>query len=221
MEVVSPVALSLGFSQVVLRAEHPTVLRLLAHHYDMHRFVYGVVQPSPGKERILYRVEARLDQFGIPRPTVLIQHSRTPNLKLSEDQQRFADLESKEVSMVIRPGAYRFRLRANPVKSIPSDTKGVRGTRRGLTSDNERRDWLVCRFHNHGMEVMAVDIVAEPLVEFAKSGARGRGNIAVAGVMYNGVVDIHNPERAASIIKDGIGRARGFGYGLISLAPVR
>jgi CRISPR system Cascade subunit CasE len=221
MKVNTPVALSLGFTQVVFRAEHPTVLRLLAHHYDMHRFVYGVVQPSPGIDRILYRVEACPDRFGIPRPAVLIQHSRSLNPKLNADQHRFADLEYKEVNIPIRPGPHRFRLRANPVKSIPSDAKGVRGTRRGLASDEERRDWLVDRFNNHGMEVEAVDVVAEPFVEFAKSGARGRGNVAIAGVMYNGVIDILEPERVAPIIQNGIGRARGFGYGLISLAPVR
>lgn len=221
MTVKTPVALSLGFSKVVLRAEHPAVLRLLAHHYDMHRFVYGVIRPSQGKNRVLYRVEARPDRFGVPRPTVLIQHSPTLNPKLNDDQYRFADLEYKEVNITIHPGMYRFRLRANPVKSIPSGTKGVRGTRRALRNDDERRDWLVDRFNKHGIEVVSVDAVAEPFVEFSKSGARGRGNVAIAGVMYDGVVAIRDPERAAPIIKDGIGRARGFGYGLISLAPAR
>ena len=221
MKTNTPVALSLGFSQVTLRADHPTTLRLLSHHYDLHRFVYGIVQPSPRRDRILYRLESRADRFGIPRPAVLIQHSQELNPKLNVDQYRFADLEYTKVNMAIRPGTYRFRLRANPVKSIPSDVKGVRGTRRGLASDEERRDWLVDRFNKHGIEVAAVDVVSEPFVEFPKSGVRGRGNVAIAGVMYNGVVDVHDPERAASIIKNGIGRARGFGYGLISLAPVR
>lgn len=220
MGISSPVVLSLGFTRVTLRADHPRVLQLLARHYDMHRFVYGLLKPTAGVDRVLYRTEALSDQLGMPTPTVLIQHSSRLKPTLDEGGGRFAKLEHKLAELRINPGLYRFRLRANPVKSVPAKEPGVRGKRRGLSGNDERQSWLTGRFAEHGMDVLSLDFVPEPFVEFSKNGSRSSGKICIASVMYNGIIRIRDPKRTIAIMENGIGRSRGFGYGLVSLAPM-
>lgn len=216
-----PVVLSLGFTRISLRNEHTRVLQLVARQYEMHRFVYGILKPVAGEDRVLYRTEVLPDRSGLPTLSVLIQHSSRLSPILDAGDQRFASIEHKRVSIEISPGTYRFRLRANPVKAVPHDKPGVRGKRRGLSSDDERKSWLFERFADHGMNIQRLECVPEPFVEFSKNGSRGRGKIAIAGVMYNGIVRIQNPERTAVILENGVGRARAFGYGLVSLASLR
>ncbi len=221
MGVSTSVVLSLGFTRIWLRAEHPRVLQLIASHYEMHQFVYGLMSPSPGKDRILYRTEVLPDGLGVPIPSILIQHSPKLIPSLDASGRRFSEIESKVADLAIRSGTFRFRLRANPVKSVPSNNRGVRGKRRGLSNDDERKSWLISRFAKNGLEVLSMDFVPEPFVEFERKGSRTTRKIAISGVLYNGIVRVRNPKDAAVVVENGIGRARGFGYGLLSLAPFR
>jgi CRISPR system Cascade subunit CasE len=135
------------------------------------------------------------------------------------------------------PGArYRFFLRANAVGATKKGPRfsqlsreafrQARGMRVGLRSDTERIAWLVRRSETHGFEVASHHgelalTLGIPFVERWQRGRRGPPTPTARhdGVDFEGVLVVRDSDRFARAVAKGIGRARAFGFGLLSLAP--
>ena len=46
-----------------------------------------------------------------------------------------------------------------------------------------------------------------------------RSRLTFEGVTFEGVLEVTDPERFAATVRSGIGPAKAYGYGLLSLAP--
>jgi CRISPR system Cascade subunit CasE len=139
---------------------------------------------------------------------------------------------------------YAFDLRANPVKTIVQrgpngetllrpNGKRKNGKRVPLVKPEELHDWLIrkgkvrCRDQETGVDVPGgfriIDTKERPLeicpmVEnhFSKQGQTGYHG----GVQFRGVLEVTDPLQFIETYQSGIGSAKGFGYGLLLLAPV-
>jgi len=137
---------------------------------------------------------------------------------------------------------YAFDVRANPVKAqIQLDANGQpllqangrwqRGKRVPLVKHEELRAWLVrkgeirCHDNGTGLDVPGgFRIVEEMPLEISpmmKSHFRKHGDGAYhGGVRFRGVLEVTNREHFIETYQTGIGSAKGFGFGLLLLAPV-
>lgn len=137
---------------------------------------------------------------------------------------------------------FAFDLRANPVKSVvQKDSNGApvmkpdgrwkRGKRMPLVKPEELRAWLVhkgkvrCRDKATGIDVPGGFRIVEerpleisPMVEshFRKKEHTGYHG----GVQFRGTLEVTDREKFVESYQSGIGSAKGFGFGLLLLAPI-
>lgn len=137
---------------------------------------------------------------------------------------------------------YAFDLRANPVRAVVqrdgngeqifgNNGKRKRGKRVPLVNPDELRAWLVRKAEvrsldkETGLDVSGGFRIVEekpleisPMVEnhFRKKGQAGYHG----GVQFRGILEVTDREKFIESYQSGIGSAKGFGFGLLLLAPV-
>lgn len=136
----------------------------------------------------------------------------------------FDDFAVKEIaaSFLSHP-LYAFDLRANPTKClVQRDAHGVRkrnGKRIPLVKPDELRAWLERKGDAGGFSISAdKPLEIGSMVEnyFHKKRQVGYHG----GVQFRGILAVDDPVRFAKTYHSGIGSAKGFGFGLLLLAPV-
>lgn len=129
----------------------------------------------------------------------------------------------------------RFRLKANPARKI--DTKsGPGGERRNgkrvpLIDDAKREDWLRRKSADCGFKILATRILPEgnPLdlrqtpttsLRGSKPGAAGgdKATLSFRGVVFEGRIEVVDPEKLRTALRQGVGPGKAYGFGLLSIA---
>lgn len=138
---------------------------------------------------------------------------------------------------------YAFDLRANPVRTLVQrgpngetlyqpNGKRKHGKRVPIVEPEELRAWLVrkgkvrCRDKDTGEDVTGgFRIVEDKPLEISpmmESHFRKKGQAAYhGGIQFRGILEVTEPERFIATYQAGIGSAKGFGFGLLLLAPVK
>ncbi|HKS45440.1 MAG TPA: type I-E CRISPR-associated protein Cas6/Cse3/CasE [Amycolatopsis sp.] len=199
--------------------------------HQMHRTVMSVFpdvtegQPARQAHGVLWRLDTAQRGFAL-----YVQSQTKPdwvllaNGYLSEPAQ-IRDLQP--VLDAIQPGRkLAFRLVANPTRSIHQEgNPGQRG--RGKRVPHRKPDkqveWLARQGERHGF---VIPIAANGQADVAPSSTptlRGHKNdatfITVEPVRYDGHLIVTDPGTFTRALLDGIGRAKAFGCGLITVAP--
>jgi len=108
-----------------------------------------------------------------------------------------------------------FRLTANPTKRLSSGKGNKPGPRRALYDEADQHAWLQEKGKLNGFRLLDVQI-SQP----AKQTAR-KQDLTLFTVQYNGRLQITDAEKFQTAVREGIGPAKAFGCGLLSLAPAR
>jgi CRISPR system Cascade subunit CasE len=120
----------------------------------------------------------------------------------------------------------RFRLRANPTRkvSVPDGREPgkLRKTRVGIIGVDEagedlQQKWLARKLAAAGAELHGCIVIPEGTVR----SRQGEGTVSLLAVRFEGTLKVDRPEAFREAIRCGIGSAKGFGFGLLSLAPAR
>lgn len=213
--------------------------------YAWHKRLWDCFPDRPGKNRnaigFLHRIDILESGF-----LVWVLSKEKP---LMPPWCFFGDFAIKEIApSFLSKRHYAFDLKANPVKSIVQRgtngeslyrTNGKRksGKRVPLVKPDELRDWLVkkgevrCRDQETGQDVPGGFRIVEglpleirPMQEShfrKKDKTTDRDHSAYhGGVQFRGTLEVTNPERFVETYYSGIGSAKGFGFGLLLLAPV-
>jgi len=197
-------------SRLVPNPRSSAVRRDLVDPYEMHR---TLLRAFVDMERILWRVD-RLNN----RPVVLVQSGSEPNWGAVSEQYPdylLRTVEQKAYSPSMREGdAYRFRLRANPTVR-----KGG-GKRLGVAGEEAQADWL-CR-RKAGQSGFKVDqesllITHEGIVTAHREET---SRMSLAAVLFDGVLTVTDAEFMFAAIEHGIGSAKAFGFGMLSVARI-
>lgn len=153
------------------------------------------------------------------------------------------EFSSREISsLFLSHRYYVFDLKANPVKAVvqydengqplmQANGKRKRGKRVPLVDQDELRAWLVrkesarCRDQETGQDVPGgFRLVEERPLEISpmvESHFRKKGQGAYhGGVQFRGTLEVTDREAFIKTYQNGIGSAKGFGFGLLLLAPV-
>lgn len=186
--------------------------RDLADAYDMHRtlsraFVTGDAEHPM---RFLWRLERDTNPW--THPTVLVQSRQAGQWNSIQSLpgylQKPAESKTVDLDRHVQVGAYRFRLMANP-------TVTRLGKRYGLVDEVAQLQWLQRQGARHGFAVKVGVVSAYDLLE---SKRKPGANITVQQVCFDGVLEVQEPHSVRNVLLDGIGPAKAFGCGLLSLA---
>ena len=188
--------------------------------YELHRSLLTAFpeEAAGGPGRVLFRLDINPDNGDM---TVLVQSEKQPDwTKLNASGGFVKECRSKEINSSLSSGQIlRFRLRANPTKRSHSS-----GKRQGILNEEEQRDWLHKKGLQGGFEIIdaSVVIVNEG---FAKDKLTDNNNTkhdtTMLSVRYDGLLRVVDQDSFLCTIQEGIGSAKGFGFGLLSLAQVK
>jgi CRISPR system Cascade subunit CasE len=201
---------------------------------DVHACHQGIMQAYPdglgagarARLRVLWREES------VTPPLLLVQSGVEPDAEVLRAALGAADVQVKRIDerlrAVIEPGSrWVFRLVANATRKIDtrSSPDGSRrhGRRVPLRRETDRLSWLERRLDVAGAEL--VEAGGVPDVEIRgplhRTGRRGQGVITLEGLDYRGQLLVRDPERFVRSVAEGIGPAKAYGFGLLTLAALR
>ena len=205
-------------SRLVLDPRARVVQRDLADRYELHRTVMsGFGDPLPDDERVLFRVEQpRGDDL-----LLLVQSQHAPDWSALPDgylcaPDPFSLPENPAVKRFVLPlqagQTLRFRLRANV--TVKRD-----GKRHGLYREEDQRAWLARKGQQGGFRPTDVWIGREgSLGGWRKTDDKAQ-RLTLFVVQFDGLLRVENAEALREQTAQGIGPAKAFGCGLLSLAP--
>jgi len=174
--------------------------KILSNIYEAHQLVMRGFRAYDKEEigRVLFRIEPEKAENQV---AVLVQSEVGP------EWNDLPDISTKSWEPALRKGArYRFRLRANPV--VTRD-----GKRFGLVGEAAQRRWLERK--DLGLLWQDYRVIDEGYMKMRRSENR---EVSYKSVRYDGIVRIDDPIKAMQALIGGIGPAKGFGFGLLSLA---
>jgi len=209
-------------SRLVLNPRSRRARSESADLYQMHRTVLRAFPETlPPEERVLFRLEAAEDT-GIL--TLLVQSSGEPDWSwLAEQHGYLLDLAEpnpwvKPFNPIFRPGQQlAFRLLANPTVRRAVERNGkLSSARHALYREEDQAAWLARKAEQGGFTVLGARI--RPRGE-VKGYTRERHALCLYAVQYDGRLEIIDPEQFERTLRQGIGPAKGLGFGLLSVAP--
>ncbi len=193
--------------------------------YQQHRTVMsGFPQTLPDGERVLYRldIQPRTGQM-----ILLVQSKTEPSWDtladkdylLPEDQfSHLANPAIKPIQLSLQAGQILgFRLRANPVKRVfkaDPEKKLKKGQRIALFDEADQLAWLHRQAKEHGFTIGDVTIVDEG---FKQGKTKKQHNLKFFAVRFEGHLQVADSDKLLTAIQQGIGPAKAFGCGLLSL----
>lgn len=117
-----------------------------------------------------------------------------------------------------------FRLTANPTKTIPSEGFVTRGKRQPIVRHADQEEWLFKQFRKIGCH-MTINRLEQPEVVIRSSqeiSFRKRNTtVVLTRVTFEGILSIDDPDTLRKAMVEGIGPAKAYGCGLLTLAPLK
>ncbi|MCS7255212.1 MAG: type I-E CRISPR-associated protein Cas6/Cse3/CasE [Thermomicrobium sp.] len=235
-------------ARLLLNPRSQVVQRDLADCYRLHRRILSVF-PDLGfgsaarrELGVLYRpdgyvllIQSRLpaEWQRLPREYLLDTGGDPPNPAVKDVAAAYDSIvEDREL---------RFKLRANPTRKIDSwrDRPGFRpnGRRVDLRREEDQIAWLVRKGQQHGFRLLSVrvrpesvSVQSEPLQADVRPAGKVIGwrvtgetkhPLTFAAVVFEGVLRVEDRSRFRQALENGIGSGKAFGFGLLSIAPIR
>lgn len=180
---------------------HATIMKGFPHQQDTE------------KERVLFRHEPNVNRS--MWADVLVQSQIQPDwYPLIQRLDSAIRCESKLINLQVQNGQrLRFRLRANPV--IKRNNK-----RLPLRGEPNLRNWLIQRAEKNGFKVLDFSVQDEGDWWAEKGTESEKQKMHIATALYQGVLLVENTVTLQQTVVKGMGAAKGFGCGLLSLARV-
>ncbi|WP_105317435.1 type I-E CRISPR-associated protein Cas6/Cse3/CasE [Thermus tenuipuniceus] len=203
-------------SKLVLDLRSKAARKDLANPYEMHRTLSRAVSRAldEKKERLLWRLEPTR---GLEDPVVLVQTLTEPDWSVLEEGYARV-FPPKPFRPALRPGqVLRFRLRANPSKRARET-----GERVALKTREEKLFWLERKLREGGFRLLEKDgrLLADIRQDIFLEMRHKDGHLVqVQAVLFEGVLEVVNPEAALQTLERGIGPGKALGLGLLSLRP--
>jgi len=206
--------------------------------YELHQVLWkGFPELKRGEteNRFLYRHDERDECH-----SVLLQSTVQPDWSFLEDEAEGSAVQVKtfDPAKIDRGTRLRFLVRTNPVvlRKYPDGKSRhiVVGSRMDLVAgrlgvpleslpsrEELQLAWMERKAGEGGFELIACVPGASRDYLFRKPkercGTNETGRITFTGVDFEGILRVVDPEQFAETVRRGIGRARGFGFGLLSL----
>lgn len=221
------------FSRIRLNPTRRDTRRLVASPQAMHAVVMGScpLGASADEGRVLWRLDADvshdLELFVVspsqPDFTGLLEQAGWPTLATWDMTPYLPFLDR------LRTGQqWRFRLTANPVRSVA--VVGERGRVSPHVTVAHQEGWFLSRAQSWGFGVPAstegsrsVRVGDRHTAGFSRaepaSGGTRRSRVAITTADFRGHLEIEDVDLFRHSLVHGMGRAKAYGCGLMTLAP--
>jgi CRISPR system Cascade subunit CasE len=200
---------------------HKTVMRLFPNDLGpeprkAHSVLHRLDESPGGPCMLLVQSRSRPDMASL-QPHYLMNLAHDPDLAFFgiTENPSIRDV-ADERSAITAGDRFVFRLKANTTKKVGTksgpDGKRVHGQRVPLRGEEACVEWL--RRHAEVAGFTLGDVRVRELE------ARGR-EVRLAGAIFDGVLEVKAPSSFLKALETGIGPAKAFGFGLLSLSRAR
>lgn len=181
--------------------------------YQIHKALWeSFVNTSEQTRDFLFRVEQRSTR----QTQILMQSQRPPE----NEAKSLRLLASKCFDLKFSEGSQlRFLLAANPIKTIADEqgrtnNKGVvKKCRVPLIKEEEQITWLKRKLEKAAL-IKTVEIEKQLPLHFRKGGRPGK----IQRYTFTGEMEVTDADSLIKLVELGVGPAKAFGCGLVSLA---
>jgi len=216
-------------SRVALDLQRRDTVRALASPHVLH----GAVEASfsgddkEKRERSLWRIDHLGDLCYL-----LVLSKDAPHSAAIATQFGYADKDhvwetkcyQALLSGLKQGQVFRFRLRANPVRSSSAekDPHTGRGKVFAHVPLEQQKAWLLSRAEAHGFTLAdhTFDVVHTEWKKFRKAKGAGK-EVSLRIADFEGKLAVANPELLKNTLTLGLGRAKSYGCGLLTIARER
>ena len=209
----------------------------LRNPHALHAAVLGGLARQPVIERVLWRLDTaqqhRLELLVLTdsRPSWehLVEQAGWPHA--DEPQHEVRDY-TPVLAKIQRGREFRLRIRANPVSATKNPTKPSvaqekrlaegrpRGVRVAHRTAAHQLDWFRTRLPRCGFELLEATLVARDRLVFSKADGEDRHRVVLTTATCDATVRVADAELARHHLLTGLGPAKGYGCGLLTLAPL-
>lgn len=215
-------------SRLLLNPYSRQVKREISDPYNLHRTILRAFGSDRKAANVLHRLEINPGGFSghSGQMMLLVQSETAPDwgwLQAKEyllPADPFSGLDNpaiKAVELALQNGRFlQFRLRANPtIKKVRRDANGNRlnSNRVPLVHEDKQCEWLNKQAAKSGFTI--IDAIIKP--EGKQTGYHKK--LTIYTVLINGRLQITDTTKFSTALRQGIGPAKAFGCGLLSIAP--
>jgi CRISPR system Cascade subunit CasE len=232
-------------SRLFINLQNAQVRRELACPYEMHRtllraFPKGIVgldRDNKNAAGVLYRVDEKPhENFNI----VLVQSKIAPDWNFLNGQKDTRGYQYLLPASTINDGkanpsmtefdlankihtgqTLAFRLRANPTKRLGKSATHDIGKRVGIYNEDKQIKWLEDKAKIGGFSIIRVMVSRDERIRDEIHRKNQTYDLQLLSVQFDGLLRILDQDMTRKTVENGIGSAKGFGLGLLSLAPVK
>lgn len=171
--------------------------------YEIHRCLWALFPGDPQAQRpFLYRVESGAGNGG----NILMQSDIRP----AEGAEKARLVATRTADYRLNPGRrLRFMLRANPTKRL-----NVERCRVPFIREDEQKAWLERKMAPTAELMTPFNVATERPIYFRRKKRPGK----IVPVTYTGILEVRDAEGFMAMVQKGIGPAKSFGCGMLSLA---
>lgn len=196
--------------------------KLLGSPQAMHAAILSGFPPGVEPGRPLWRV----DTDDPLRPALYIVSRERPDLTHVEEQGGWPTQPTAQSASYLpllesldAGQTWSFRLRANPTHRANAHGKQRIVAHQTVAHQTE---WLHGRAMSIGVDLGAAEkptfrLTSRHIVDFK----RGTDRVTLGVAQFDGVLTVRDPEALRAALTSGIGRAKGYGCGLMTLAQSR
>jgi CRISPR system Cascade subunit CasE len=200
---------------------HKTVMRLFpdnmgAEARKAHAVLHRLDEGLDGRLMLLVQSSSKPDTARL-LPGYLVDVGQEPDLAFSGiDENPSIRNVSKEREVIGVGDRFLFRLKANTTKKIGTKSgpgaPRVHGQRVPVRGEEARLEWL--KRHAEVAGFAFVNVRVRELVP------QGR-DVRLAGAVFDGVLEVQEASLFLKALGSGIGPAKAFGFGLLSLSRIK
>jgi len=211
----------LFISRIELDPKRNTTRRAISNPQVIHAAIEGCFPDKEDKDRKLWRQDCLYGNLYL-----LLLSPEKPDFSHFAHQFCSDGIEGETKDYLpllksIRAGTkYGFRLRANPTHSI---SKGLseRGKVYSHVTVEQKKDWLMKKAVMFGFTLNdhLFDVVGVDHLRFWRSNKERSVELGVA--IYEGELEVTDSELFRQALTQGIGRAKAYGCGLLTVASTR
>ncbi|HPL69833.1 MAG: type I-E CRISPR-associated protein Cas6/Cse3/CasE [Anaerolineaceae bacterium] len=205
-------------SQLLLDPASRRVQSELSNRYELHR---TLTAQFPANQRsdinLLYRLEIPDRQIYQPI-TLLVQTAVEPDWSKLTKTGMLIDIPGVKTFNPDLPsgGRYFFRLVANP--TLRTKHPDGQSRRVGLYAAEEQKEWLQRKAQQGGFIVQSLELQDLGVLESVKKQNDDTHKITHYAVQFEGALMVVEQQKFKKALMTGIGSAKAFGFGLLSLA---
>ena len=173
---------------------------VMLNPYEHHRFIWSLFKSE--KRDFIFRIKPKARGW-----EVIILSQTAPTTPSWANKENFRSVEMS--NKFFEYNNYQFMIVANPIRAGGGKKHPVMG------EDNLNK-WISDKGSKHGFSIEQVDILSQSGIPFDKKGKGGVHNV----VEFSGILTVTDQSKFFDAVKNGIGSAKAFGYGMLQIIPI-